>query len=79
MFSAPEVLGEEQAYHQTDIWSIGVIAYVLLSGTSPFRGIDDDETRANISFVRYRFENLYRDASPESTRFLMYLFKRAAL
>lgn len=79
LFLAPEVLAEEPAYHQTDVWSIGVITYLLLSGVSPFRGVDDAETKANISFSRYRFECLYKDASPESTRFLMFLFKRAPL
>jgi hypothetical protein len=27
--------------------------------------------------VRYRFENLYKEVSPEATRFLMFIFKRA--
>lgn len=35
-FIAPEILNEENAYPQTDIWSLGVIVYVLLSGVSPF-------------------------------------------
>ena len=77
--SAPEVLAEEAAYPQTDIWSVGVLAYLLLSATSPFRGADHNETKANITFVRYRFESLYREVTPEATRFLMYVFKRAPL
>lgn len=76
-FMAPEVLKEELLYPQTDIWSVGVLTYVLLSGVSPFRGGDDNETRQNITFVRYRFENLYKEVSPEATRFVMFLFKRA--
>ncbi|XP_012273370.1 obscurin isoform X3 [Orussus abietinus] len=75
-YVAPEVLNEEPAYPQTDIWMVGVLTYVLLSGTSPFRGTDPDETRQNISFVRYRFEHLYKELSQEATRFLMLVFKR---
>lgn len=75
-YLAPEVLTEEPAFPQTDIWSVGVLAYVLLSGTVPFKGEDENESRQNILFVRYRFENLYKELSQEATRFLMLLFKR---
>lgn len=36
-FTAPEILNEEPAFPQSDIWSLGVLTYVLLSGVSPFR------------------------------------------
>ncbi|XP_025423040.1 obscurin isoform X6 [Sipha flava] len=75
-FTAPEILCDEPAYPYSDIWSLGVIAYTLLSGMSPFSGSNDTETRQNITFVRYRFEYLYKDLSQEATRFLMLLFKR---
>ncbi|KAG5678438.1 hypothetical protein PVAND_008111 [Polypedilum vanderplanki] len=78
-YIAPEVLSDEPAYPQTDIWSIGVLAYILLSGTSPFRGVDENETKANISFCRFRFENLYRDVTQEASRFFMFIFKRTPL
>lgn len=76
-FTPPEILAQELAFPQSDIWSVGVLTYVLLSGVSPFRGDNDNETRQNISFVRYRFENLYREITQEATRFIMFLFKRA--
>lgn len=75
--AAPEIVNGEPAYPQTDIWSVGVLAYILLSGTSPFRGLTHDETKQNISFVRYRFENLYKEITQEATRFIMFIFKRA--
>ncbi|XP_033360525.1 obscurin isoform X6 [Bombus vosnesenskii] len=76
-YRAPEVYNEEPAHPQTDVWMVGVLMYVLLSGISPFRGKDPDETRQNILFVRYRFEHLYKELSQEATRFLMLVFKRA--
>lgn len=51
--------------------------YILLSGVSPFRGTDSEETRQNVTFVRYRFEYLYKELSQEATRFLILVFKRA--
>ncbi|XP_058464862.1 obscurin isoform X3 [Malaya genurostris] len=76
-FTSPEVLNAEAAYPQTDIWSVGCLTYLFLSATSPFRGGDEAETRANISFVRYRFEYLFKEVTQEATRFLMLTFKRA--
>ncbi|CAB0012839.1 unnamed protein product [Nesidiocoris tenuis] len=76
-FTAPEVLCQEPAYPQSDIWSVGVLAYVMLSGVSPFLGETAGETRQNINFVRFRFEHLYKELTQEATRFIMLLFKRA--
>lgn len=73
---APELVSDEPAFPQTDIWSVGVLAYVLMSGHSPFLGADVAETKQNIAFVRYRFENLYKEMTPEATRFIMFVFKR---
>ncbi|XP_044576089.1 obscurin isoform X6 [Cotesia glomerata] len=75
-YRAPEVLNEELTYPQADIWGVAILTYVLLSGRSPFKGNDDHETIQNISFVRYRFEYLFKEISQEATRFLMLLFKR---
>jgi serine/threonine protein kinase len=71
------VLKNEPAFPQTDIWSVGVVLYILLSGVSPFRGTDSEETRQNVTFVRYRFEYLYKELTQEATRFLILVFKRA--
>ncbi|XP_057667146.1 obscurin isoform X12 [Diorhabda carinulata] len=75
-YISPEVLAEEPAFPQTDIWTVGVLTYVMLSGTVPFRGQDENESRQNILFVRYRFENLFQEVTQEATRFIMLLFKR---
>ncbi|XP_039228488.1 obscurin isoform X7 [Drosophila yakuba] len=75
-FQPPEMINDEPIFPQSDIWSLGALTYLLLSGCSPFRGADDYETKQNISFVRYRFENLFKEVTPEATRFIMLLFKR---
>lgn len=55
-FMAPEVVQYEPIHFATDMWSIGVICYVLLSGLSPFMGDDDTETLGNVIRGRYSFD-----------------------
>ncbi|CAH0724488.1 unnamed protein product, partial [Brenthis ino] len=78
-WKSPEIINDEAAYPQTDIWSVGVLAYVLLAAVSPFRGATPQDTRQNIAFVRYRFEHLYKEITQEATRFLMWVFKKVPL
>lgn len=61
--SAPEALStvDSQVTGQADVWSVGVLIYLLLSGHSPFKGATEDETKQNIMFVQFRFEHLYKD------------------
>ncbi|OQV18652.1 Death-associated protein kinase 1 [Hypsibius exemplaris] len=42
-FIAPEVVNFEALSLQTDMWSVGVITYMLLSGSSPFAGQDQQD------------------------------------
>ncbi|XP_018424562.1 PREDICTED: serine/threonine-protein kinase 17A isoform X1 [Nanorana parkeri] len=48
-YVAPEILSYEPIFTATDMWSIGVLAYVMLTGTSPFLGDDKQHTFLNIS------------------------------
>jgi len=60
-FIAPEVLNFEPVTTASDMWAMGVIAYVLLTGMSPFLGDDDMETVNNIASGEYE----YPDPDPE--------------
>jgi len=40
-FMSPEVVKGESHDKRTDLWSMGVITYLLLSGKPPFRGNDN--------------------------------------
>ncbi|CAK8691829.1 unnamed protein product [Clavelina lepadiformis] len=55
-FMAPEVLNYEVVSFPSDMWSVGVICYILLSGMSPFLGDDDSETMQNITDCDWGFE-----------------------
>lgn len=56
-FAAPEVLTYECVSFATDMWSVGVICYVLLSGLSPFMGDNDLETMANVTRATFDFDD----------------------
>ncbi|XP_075996672.1 myosin light chain kinase, smooth muscle [Genypterus blacodes] len=56
-FVAPEVISYEAISYPTDMWSIGVICYILLSGLSPFMGDNDNETLSNVTSACWDFED----------------------
>ncbi|GIY11241.1 hypothetical protein CDAR_246092 [Caerostris darwini] len=56
-FVAPEVINYEPVCPASDMWSVGVICYVLLSGLSPFMGDNDTETFANITRGEMDFDD----------------------
>lgn len=56
-FVSPEVINYEPVTPTSDMWSVGVVCYVLLSGLSPFMGENDVETFANITGISYDFED----------------------
>ncbi|XP_040441695.1 myosin light chain kinase family member 4 [Falco naumanni] len=70
-FLAPEVVNYEFVSFPTDMWSVGVIAYMLLSGLSPFLGDDDNETLNNILSCSWDFEDEeFRGVSDQAKDFI---------
>ncbi|KAK7867026.1 hypothetical protein R5R35_005669 [Gryllus longicercus] len=70
-YVAPEVLSYEPISLATDIWSVGVLAYVLVSGFSPFGGDSKQETFLNISKCKLDFpEELFQNVSKEAQDFI---------
>lgn len=64
-FVAPEIVNYEPLGLEADMWSIGVITYILLSGASPFLGDSKQETLANISAVNYEFDEDFFGSTSE--------------
>ncbi|CAJ0582973.1 unnamed protein product, partial [Mesorhabditis spiculigera] len=54
-FSAPEVIKFEPLDFRTDMWSVGVITYILLSGYSPFLGETTPLTYCNVERGEWEF------------------------
>ncbi|XP_038624708.1 death-associated protein kinase 2-like isoform X2 [Tachyglossus aculeatus] len=58
-YVAPELVNFQPLGVPADMWSIGVITYILLSGLSPFQGETDQETLANVVAGAFEFEEQY--------------------
>uniref|UniRef100_H2ZZQ7 Protein kinase domain-containing protein n=1 Tax=Latimeria chalumnae TaxID=7897 RepID=H2ZZQ7_LATCH len=70
-FLAPEVVNYDFVSFPTDMWSMGVIAYMLLSGLSPFLGEDDSETLNNILACKWDFEDPeFQNVSEDAKEFI---------
>uniref|UniRef100_A0A3P9H0S7 Myosin light chain kinase family, member 4b n=1 Tax=Oryzias latipes TaxID=8090 RepID=A0A3P9H0S7_ORYLA len=77
-FLAPEVINYEFVSFPTDMWSLGVITYMLLSGLSPFLGDDDNETLNNILACQWNFEEEeFVDISEEAKDFITRLLVKS--
>lgn len=63
---APEVL--DKVYnHKCDVWSAGIILYILLSGEPPFKGENDDKVLAEVKKGEYHFKKpIWGSISPEA-------------
>lgn len=76
MFSAPEYCAPEVHHHDlvttaTDMWSVGVMAYVLLSGLNPFAAESTTKMIENTSNCEYIFDSeAFKDISLEAMDFV---------
>ncbi|XP_031767470.2 uncharacterized protein LOC113519810 isoform X2 [Galleria mellonella] len=55
-YVAPEVLNFERLTLACDMWSLGVVTYMLLSGVIPFAGDSWPERSANITMANYNYD-----------------------
>uniref|UniRef100_A0A6I8PGU4 non-specific serine/threonine protein kinase n=1 Tax=Ornithorhynchus anatinus TaxID=9258 RepID=A0A6I8PGU4_ORNAN len=58
-FAAPEVVRGAPVALGTDMWSVGVLAYLLLSGVSPFLDDSKEETCDNVCRADFSFPPEY--------------------
>ncbi|XP_051259531.1 kalirin isoform X2 [Dicentrarchus labrax] len=70
-FAAPELIRGTPVSVATDVWSVGVLAYVMLSGVSPFLDESPEETCVNICRLDFCFPDEYfRDVSQAARDFV---------
>ncbi|KHN78737.1 Muscle M-line assembly protein unc-89 [Toxocara canis] len=55
-FVSPEIAAGTPATLASDMWSVGTLTYVLLSGISPFLGESDTETIRNVMHANYSLD-----------------------
>lgn len=58
-YAAPEVLFGKEHSKPVDMWSIGIITYVLLCGYTPFRSDDPNELMKETARGRLDFHDMY--------------------
>ena len=78
-YTSPEVLNDEAVTKATDMWTLGVITYILLSGESPFAGSEDDPgvLRDNIRRAEWDFDKpAFDEVSEEAMDFVRKLIVR---
>lgn len=69
-YVAPEILSYDPISTATDMWSIGVLAYVMLTGVSPFLGNDKQETFLNISQMNVNYSEDFDLVSESAVDFI---------
>uniref|UniRef100_A0A1A9V0P1 Twitchin n=1 Tax=Glossina austeni TaxID=7395 RepID=A0A1A9V0P1_GLOAU len=70
-FAAPEIVNRDPVGFYTDMWATGVLAYVLLSGLSPFAGDNDIQTLKNVKACDWNFDpTAFRHISEEAKDFI---------
>ena len=67
-YVAPEVLTDDMYGREVDMWSVGVIAYVLLSGFPPFYSENIKELFQQIMIAKYDFPPQYWDSVSDSAK-----------
>lgn len=73
-YVAPEVLAQKPYGKAVDVWSIGVISYILLCGYPPFYDENDANLFAQILKGEFEFDSPYwDDISSEAKEFIRQL------
>ncbi|XP_071320810.1 striated muscle preferentially expressed protein kinase isoform X2 [Trachinotus anak] len=73
-YVAPEIVNQTPVSTATDIWPVGVITYLCLTGVSPFAGENDRATALNIRNYNVAFEeSMFSDLCKEAKGFVIKL------
>uniref|UniRef100_A0A4W4HQY6 Protein kinase domain-containing protein n=1 Tax=Electrophorus electricus TaxID=8005 RepID=A0A4W4HQY6_ELEEL len=67
-FAAPELIQGMPVSLSTDVWSVGVLAYVMLSGVSPFLDESLEETCVNVCKLDFCFPDEYFHGVSQAAR-----------
>lgn len=75
-FAAPELILGQPAALTSDLWSLGVVTYVMLSGASPFLDESVEETCLNVCRLDFSFpHNYFQGVTPAARAFVLLLLQ----
>ncbi|CAG5865938.1 unnamed protein product [Menidia menidia] len=69
-YMSPEMLKGDVVGPPADIWSVGVLTFIMLSGRSPFVENTSQETEARIQAAKFDLSKLYQNVSQSASLFL---------
>lgn len=69
-YVAPEILGSKEAPYdkRVDVWSLGIVAYILLCGYPPFREKTQKALFARIRKAQYEFDSPWWDPVSDAAK-----------
>jgi len=77
-FCAPEMLNFEPVTPGSDMWSVAILAYILLSGISPFYDEDEDKVVAAVQKAKWKFDDAaFENITSEAKDFIKQCLQRA--
>ena len=79
-YCAPEIILDEPYNKEVDMWSIGVMTYLMISGRLPFNGEDENKIAREIAFNEPDFNNAecWKKVSKECISFIKQLLEKNA-
>ena len=77
-YCAPEIILDKPYLKTVDSWSLGVMAYLMLSGSLPFVGKDEHEIAKNVIYSKVDFEKkpIWKQISKEAKDFISKLLEK---
>ena len=77
-YCAPEIILDKPYLKTVDSWSLGVMTYLMLSGSLPFSGKDEHEIAKNVVYSKVDFEKkpIWKEISREAKDFISKLLEK---
>ena len=77
-YCAPEIILDEPYNKEVDMWSLGVMTYLMVSGRLPFNAEDENKIARQIAFSEPDFENAdcWKKISKECVKFIKRLLEK---